>query len=516
MLRTWIGYCLIFVLLTAVTGSGFAASEPLDFSWYVNYDWYTAPNWPSDSVGEEWIRDNKNVQIEWISPQGAAQHRLSLMMVNDEYPDVLVLERGEQVERLVQAGKLVPLDDWIENSNLRYWAGDATLNMLRSSDGKLYQFPNWYIAEGRSNGNSGWIINTEIYEALGEPPLATTEDLYAYLQLVKQEYPNVIPLESLEDFQAGNIIYSAFGEERNSLFLSNMVFPDNGELRSIFDDPAFLDAVVFTNKLFGEGLITQDGFTQTRDQAREKIATQRFAVYAGNDAIAPARQAVNQSGQDKAFYQAIWPIHKPGLDPDRITPSQYNTLGWNVNVISVDAADPQRIFDYLDWLTGAEGQRTIRFGPIGHHYDEVDEQGYPIFNDLFHETPVSERRWGGANYVGNTVWADTAGVWFEMQQPEEDREWGLENQYSVTWNTSLNTTSFSNIRPLPNTAEGQIFQRVQDIYELAYAQMVFADSAAEVESILDRARSDADRAGFERVVTYMNEKYQENLELMGR
>lgn len=142
----------------AAEGGGYVLGEqPLEFSFYGHYDWYTMPNWGED-LSSKWIKDNKQVNVVPVSSGGNAKQKLSTMIVSGELPDVIWMERGADVEQLRAAGALVPFDDYLDKyPNLKEWAGEETLDMLRSSDGKLYQFPNWYTTQ--PNGNSGYLVN---------------------------------------------------------------------------------------------------------------------------------------------------------------------------------------------------------------------------------------------------------------------------------------------------------------------------------------------------------------------
>lgn len=43
---------------SAGTGKFELGSEPLEFSFYGHYDWYTMPSWGADEASK-WIQDNK-------------------------------------------------------------------------------------------------------------------------------------------------------------------------------------------------------------------------------------------------------------------------------------------------------------------------------------------------------------------------------------------------------------------------------------------------------------------------
>ena len=65
---------------------------------------------------------------------------------------------------------------------------------------------------------------------------------------------------------------------------------------------------------------------------------------------------------------------------------------------------------------------------------------------------------------GNTVFIDTAKAKYESTLPEEERNWSTRWQYEITWKTQANATEFINLDPAPESEEGIIRQRVEDIY----------------------------------------------------
>ncbi len=349
-------------------------SEPLEFNMYGHYSWYDVPAWNSTVAGR-WIQENKKVNILSISAGGNHEQKLSTMIASNDLPEVIWMDRGAEVERLREMGMLVPFDDYLEKyPNLKTWMG-KDLNMLRSKDGKLYQFPNWYT--GRPNGNAGYVINKKIYEELGSPALETTEDLYRYLVAVKEKYGNsVVPFEPhlAKDMQGLGVLYTAFGENVLYSYLSASLraVPKENQLTSVFTDDTFREAQKYISKLYRERLISQDAFTQTLDQIEEKVMQGRVAVFAGASPFIAmnAHQELTKKDPDAGYFM-IWPIHKPGLDKNKIYPGTYTSLGWNVSVITTAAKDPEKIFAFLDWYTGPEGQTLLFFWSGGQELERL-------------------------------------------------------------------------------------------------------------------------------------------------
>jgi len=496
--------------------SGFVFGEtPVNFSFYGNYDWYTMQPWGADPA-TKWIQENKKVTVTPVAAQGASVQKFNTMVASDDLPDVLFMDRGPLVEKLRKAGKLVALDPYLDKyPNLKKYAGEETLNMLRSEDGKLYQFPNWYTSTPMGNG--GYMINKKIYAALGSPKLETFEDLRGYLKQVKEKFPEVVPFDIGFGTQGISILFSGFGEDRTGAFTSYGFVPNGDKLTSLFSDPTFKETLTFASSLFRDKLITQDALTQTKDQVVEKLNTGKVAVYASYDTSDLGSQATTElkKSDPEAGYKMIWPLHKEGVDPKKVYPNNYDSIGWNVNVITTEAENPEGIFAYLDWLTGEEGERVIFWGPEGLYWDGVDENGAPNWTEKF-KTDVEERTKFMAitdsfQWAGNTSFIDGSKAANNMKLPEDQRDWAAEAQLTIAWKTSYNTTQFSNLAPDSSTEEGKALQKVADIETSVIAKALYAGSDAEVEKIIADGEASANKAGYQKLLEYETARWQENL-----
>ncbi|WP_410771787.1 extracellular solute-binding protein [Fontibacillus sp. BL9] len=497
--------------------------EPLNISLFGNYDWYTMPKW-GDDVTTKWVQDNMKITVTEVPNGGNAAQKLNTMIASGELPDIVWGERGTDVERLREAGLLVPLDDYIDKyPNLKKWLDPKALNMLRSPDGKLYQFPNWYT--NRPNGNAGWVINKEIYTSLGSPKLETTDDLYAYLKQVKEKYPNVIPFETDLAAEGHGLdqIYSAF-KENNLGFTRFFAVPDGDKMKSIYKDEPFRESVVFAAKLFREGLMTQDAFTQTRDQVDEKLMNGRVAVYATANptvyAMAADTELRKKDPNDPNLgYFMVWPIHKEGLDKNKIYPGTYNKLGWNAAVITTSAKDPEAVFAFLDWWTGPQGTTLQFWGVEGEYWQGYEADGYtPKFTEKYatqkDKLAEYQKFMDPVMWVGNTVFADDTKGKYETTLAENERNWATYWQYQITWKTQGDATEFVNMPPSPDSEAGIAFQRAKDIWDQVRAQTLYTKSDEETLALLDKADADTMAAGFDKTLEHFAKKWSENLAMI--
>jgi len=497
--------------------------EPLEMSWFVVYDWVTITPWGED-LSTKWIKDNKNVQINWVAANGAAEQNFNNMVVSNSLPDVLTMDRGANIEKLVNANMLAPLDPYLDKyPNLKKWLGDDALNMLRSADGKLYQFPNWYTGAGELGGNGGWMIQTKVYKELGSPKLETFEDLEQYLKLIKEKYPDMVPLDVQEKFTSFPIIYSGFGENKTFANVDKFFFFQDGDkLRPIFDDPALKKALLYASQLFRNKLITQDAFTQTYDQYMEKVKAGKAAVVVSADAFNQGAEG-SKAGRlvdTEPLYKAIWPIHDPGVDASKVKPDPKYRTGWNSTVITKNAKDPEKLFAFMDWFTSPDGQR-IRFdGPPGVLWDEIGADGVVIQNNKYTEEEKSNLKLtSDFNWVANGNYFGEIDIKTKMKIDEKARPWDAWStlaQKEVYGKTSFDATQFEGIFPAPDTDEGIADQRVKDIMSELIAKAVFAKSDEAVEQLYEKAKADAIEAGIGKVVAFKEAKWKENLAKMNK
>lgn len=498
-------------------GKWVLGEKPLEFSAYAHYGNTDFPKWESTPIGK-YLSEEKQVKLNMIAAAGAHTQKLSAMMASDDLPDMIWADREDpDMERLRKEGKLVAYDDYLDKyPNLKTWMGD--LDLLRAEDGKLYRFPNWYSSN--PYGNAGYVINKKIYEELGEPPLETTDDLYNYLVKVKEKYGSeIVPFEPhrAQDRQGLGVLYTAFGEGASytNLNANLLSVPKDGKLTSLLTDPVFREAQKYIAKLYREKLISQEAFSQTEDQVLEKVMTGRVAVFAGaspTDMAGEAQQELIKKDPDGGYFM-IWPIHKPGLDKNKIYPGTYTSFGWNAAYITTAAEDPEAIFAFLDWYTGPEGMNVQFFGPEGKNWKGFDEKGQPNFTENYNPEEVAKIQSENTPvmFVGNTSYIDPSKYKYMQNLPFEEQDWRTRYQQTITWPTQLNVTEFSGIEPSPDSDEGIIKTTVNELFLEIYAKSVMAKSDEEVDKILDQGNKDLMDLGYQQLLDYRTAKWQENL-----
>ncbi|MFC4600715.1 extracellular solute-binding protein [Cohnella hongkongensis] len=500
-------------------------SEPLSFTAYAHYGWLDFPADITSVPFWKYLKENKQVDITAIQAKGNHAQLMTTMMASGELPNLIYGDRYHpDFDRLYEAGQLVPFDDYMDKyPNLKNYFDKKYLDILRAPDGKLYKFPNWYTDHPTST--AGYVVNKKIYEELGSPPLVTTDDLYNYLVQVKQRYgEEIVPFEPdrTQDAQGIGVLYTAFKEGAlyQSLSASLLAVPEGERLTSIFTDPAFRESQKFVSKLYREKLISQDMFTQDRGKVQEKILTGRVAVYAGSGVTTWGMQGDIElkKSDPNAGYFMIWPVAKPGLDPKKVYAGGYDALGWNVSVITKSAKDPEKIFAFLDWITGPEGMTIQFFGPEGGNWEGFDDEGYPNFTANYNAAEVADLQAKNdpVMIAGNSSYIDKAKAKYEDTQPPEQQNWAARWQREVTWPSSNDITEFrNNLEPPADGELGDIRQSSVDLFLQVLSETATAKSDADVDRILDAAEEKAQKFGYQKLLDWRTERWLENKRILG-
>ncbi|WP_054023979.1 extracellular solute-binding protein [Bacillus sp. FJAT-28004] len=500
-------------------------SSPLAFSAYTHYGWQDFPDNMDANPFWKYLKENKQVTITPIHAKGNHDALLQTMMADtSQLPDLLYGDRyNPALERLIEGGQMVALDPYLDKyPNLKKWLDPKLMDLLRSADGKLYKFPNWYTEKPTNTG--GYVVNKKIYAELGSPALETTDDLYAYLKAVKEKYGDkVVPmdLDRGSEIQGMGVIYTGFGEGNLYKSLSSElqgVIKDD-KLVSIFTDPSFRESQKYLAKLYREKLISQDWWTQVRDVVSEKLMTGRVAVYAGSGVTtfaSRADMALREKDPNDGYFM-IWPVHKAGLDKNKIYAGGWDRLGWNVTSITKHAKDPEKIFAFLDWMTGPEGMTIQFFGPEGGNWKGFDENEQPIFTDTYNEAEVTKIQADNdpVQIVGNTSYIDPAKLKFVNSLPLEKQNWQARWQRDITWPSSNDITAINNLPMSPDSPLGDTRQQILDLSLETFAASTTAKSDEEVDKILDAAEKKAQSYKYEELLAWRTEKWQSNKAILG-
>lgn len=499
--------------------------EPYEFTMYYNYDWYDASAiWGEDKVSAE-LKKKFNITLKQAKPEGDPVQKLNVMIASDDLPDAMMMDRDSNYLKMINLGKIVELDSFIEKYPGYKQAIMPTTMNLSKVNGKVYGMLNWANTDNLKAmaGNSGWAVNKKLYEAVGSPTLETTDDLYNFLKAVKEkglkvDGKEVLPIQVQNSGMTYEMLFMTFFGRG----MTNYVIPMNNELKLYMTHPKFEEAMLFANKLWRENLINKDAFVEKPEQIGEKLSTGRVASFLGYDiptAIGnEARKRLREKDPEND-YVVIKPIAGPGLTPADIKMNSYTTLGWNVLVVTNKAQQPERIFQLFDYMISNEGQTLLTYGPKGEMYDEVDAEGIPILKKTDSELKEEERKALGVwRWVmpGNSTFVNLTKYAANDRQPADKKDWVIEMQSKIMAPSNINKDEFMNMYTDPKTEEGIAYTAFEDLYKKSLPKIVMAKSEEQCKTAIKEAIDNAYKLGFDKAEKFMTTKWQENLKNMGK
>jgi putative aldouronate transport system substrate-binding protein len=337
------------------------------------------------------ITETTGVTLTVDHPVGGDQQSIPLMIASGQYPD-LIYAKGD-LTMLIEAGAVIPLDDLIERKGgyIKELYGDQLVRLRNSTqDPRIYTVGTYGVKTAVWSTDGSMQLQHAVLKELGYPPMKTLADYEAAVKAYMRKYPTIngqktIGLSLLIDTWQWYIDLS-----NPSGFLIG--YPDDGQWivdqETLQAQYKFLhhDALLFykwLNRIHAEGVLDPESFTQKEDVWKAKIASGRvlglsYPLWGYSD----ARTSLVGDGMTERTY-AYLPIT---IDDRFVSPmlKDYGFGGgWGIAISSM-CKDPERAFEFLDWLCSEEAQVLINWG--------IKDVNYEIVNGK-RIVPDAEQRW---------------------------------------------------------------------------------------------------------------------------
>ncbi len=171
-------------------------------------------------------------------------------------------------------------------------------------------------------------------------------------------------------------------------------FLEDGEVKNFFVDERYKEVVAFLNKLYSNGLINQEVFTQ------DYTKYQSVARGSGKDATvgytygweSMDRFGLNVSDQ----YVSFAPMKKSADYNGEISWSyDYNSLNYGVNMVALSsgASDKEAAMKFINELYNPEVSLQVLFGSLGPNIEKADDGSYKILPPKDEEMDPGTWKW---------------------------------------------------------------------------------------------------------------------------
>lgn len=494
-------------------------TSPITFDWYINFSWFTQ-KWGED-ITSQYVTDKTGVSINFITPPNDTGDNLWTLIANEEIPDFVTVESWDYVvQGLIDNGLVHALDELANKYDIYFTkvADPAKLEWNRQEDGHVYAYPNASMSVKELNdiketdvSNQTFLVRKDIYEAIGKPDMRTPEGFIDALKKAKELYPEVngeplIPIGLHSFTNTGN--YSLEGYLQNYLAIPREV---DGKLYDRYTDAEYIRWLKTFRKANDLGLLAPDIFIDKKLQIEEKISQGRYfaLMYQGLDM--EYAQLELYSKDKNMMYTVVDGPANSALDEPMLEASN-SISGWTVTLISKSCKNPERAISFLTYLMSEEGNKDLYLGKEGVTWETIDgkDQFKPeVLNLLNSNHGEFDRIYGAAHLYWMMMDYNVTKQW-EPEPIEPLR--ALEG--SGRGNT-YNYSAFYNLSPKDNSTEGKINEQNLWLWGETLFKLITAESDDEFDRIYSAYISERDKLGYDKVVEYQQEKYEENKRKLG-
>jgi putative aldouronate transport system substrate-binding protein len=313
----------------------------------------------------KYLEEQTNVHIEWeVVPRDNAQEKLNLVLAGGDYPDIFMNMGISPAQQTIygEQGVFVPLNNYIDKYGVEakriFERSPVVKESITAPDGNIYSLPQINDCYHCSMSQKMWIYKPWL-DALNLPMPTTTEEFYQVLKAFKEKDPNKnskadeIPLASsisgwhygLEEFIMNSFTtYNAFDNNSKGLIVQD------GKIDTVYNKPEWKAGLEYLHKLYSEGLIAPESFTQDVNQLKQ-ITENKDAERVGAVPMGYMGEFTEINGESGRWLQ--YTSVPPLKGPTGVQNAAYNSLGgfgMGTFVITKASKNPDIAFRWADNL----------------------------------------------------------------------------------------------------------------------------------------------------------------------
>lgn len=469
------------------------------------------------------IMEETGINIELENPTGNPEEKQNLMLSEQNYPDIILIEQGEVLTRYIEAGALIPLDDLLEEKcpNVIEMYGDI-LQKSKYTDGHNYWLANWY---GEDMEPAAGVLMRKDYladivgkERANSPEPFTQSEYTDILRRFKEMYPEIDGSESIPLSIASDSNFTGSFATLKAMFgMKTYYGTGDGTLQYWARDPHYLESMLFLNSLYNEGLLDKEWVVNREETLQQKMAGgsvfSSFGAYWDTDSV--NRKLAAEKGADSQFY--CYKVVADDLEAGQTTYSGRSSLGWDAIGITDHCSNVEAALRLIDYLASEEGQYLLMWGIEGEDWTMENGKHVPdqkVLDDLINDFDTTSDK------TGIRKW-----TWFIKNGNGSDgTPYDLTTKYELSDTAEFANSVFgesdcwdlaeySGLEPAGNTILGLQWQNVADIMRQNYAKIINGKSEEEAVRVYNNMIEEMENSGLKDCEAYITEQYQKRLEL---
>ncbi|MEU7719455.1 ABC transporter substrate-binding protein [Streptomyces tibetensis] len=354
-------------------GQQFKASRPLSFSVLHNNN----PVYPMKSSWLFWkeVTKRTGVTLEPVDvPLADYEKKRSVLIGAGDAPFLIPKTYHPSEVAFVSSGAILPVSDYVKlmpnfREKVRKWKLEPELDSIRQSDGRYYLLPGLH-----EKAKAGYSLSfrTDVLDQHGLSLPATWDEVYDVLKALKEEHPGKYPFtdrwSTNTPFPCGALfsyLGQAFGV-RSGWTYDNISF-DHKAQKYVFTgaQDAYRQMIEYLRKLVAEKLMDPESFSQTDDQALQKLLAEKSYVMSANPQVLVQDYRYNLEKQVKGARIEMVPVPIGPAGPLVLGGSRLEN-GVMISSKALKSDDFVAMMQFTDWLWYSdEGQRLARWGVEG-------------------------------------------------------------------------------------------------------------------------------------------------------
>lgn len=444
------------------------------------------------------LEELTNIDIVWqIAPGDSIKEKMNLMFASGDMSDVVMTGVGSSSRldmateaQLGAQGLIIPLNEYFDTVSVGYKNAFSQLDGMReyitTPDGNIYSLPNVDGSLHVQYNNKLW-LNTVWLDNLGLKMPTTTDELYTVLKAFKDQDANgngnandEIPLSTVKSgagTQLDGFLMNPFQltPENTKLYL------DNGQVVFSAVQENYKEGLKYLYKLYSEGLINPESFTQDRQNQVNVNESGDVPVIGAFLAQRPgyANDLTTIPNSKKwEQYQVVPPLKGP---------SGKAMADWNPYImyqtgmvfITSECKEPEAAFRLIDYLATPEGSRRSAYGIEGVHYKAAAAGELGLDGK-----PAAYTKIAGSD-TANATWTQLAGLvrlpsdtvnLTTNANPYAEDVVPLDGRQVVMYRGSL---EYEKVRQPLESVLPSLYQTAEDANEMALVKTTVMDYANE-------------------------------------
>lgn len=325
---------------------------------------------------------------EWEGSSGYLQG-LRLALAGGEEFEALMPWSATFAQELIDAGRVIPLDDLIPNHpNVQAYYDSETWDAIREQQGgQIYYIPQ----PAPVNTARAGFIRRDWLERVGLDVPTTRDELLEVYRAFRDQDANgngdpndEIPVSGRVQFRWFDDLFVMHGV---AMFEGHPLWRWNEEEEFFESDQVsdeMFEAVRFLNQLYSEGLMDVAMPAQENADWSAKIADDRVGHYFHliNEIHGKSAFAYAEGGDDTGLSHWTVMPHPPVVPGVGRQSNYFPNVAAPRFLITTDARDPDRIMDVLDWGSSEEGLIYSALGIPGTDWERDSDGNIVIINEV--------------------------------------------------------------------------------------------------------------------------------------